>query len=215
MSKDAYELNQAQASALAKQVLRQEKEAIAELAEGLDEAFWACARLLSECTGLIWVTGVGTSAAIGSRFAHILTDCGARSMFLTPMDGLHGHSAVMTADDLMVAMSRGGESEEVDQMVQIANQRGVTTIALVHNTDSTVACSCQYVLPVRSKQEYELMGYVATTSTVVFAAMCDALSAVVLDAKGYTPEQLGQTHPGGAVGRALKSSEKSQGDPEQ
>ena len=215
MSKDVYEFNQAQAVVLAKQVLRQEMEAIAELAEGLDEAFWTCARLLSECPGLIWVTGVGTSAAIGSRFAHILTDCGARSMYLTPADGLHGHSAVMTADDLMVAISRGGESDEVIKMVQIAKQRGVTTIALVHNMDSTVARICQCVLPVRSRQEYELMGYVATTSTVVFAAMCDALSAVVLEVKGYTPEQLGQTHPGGAVGRALTSSETSQGDPEQ
>ena len=213
MSKDVYELNQTQAVALAKQVLHQEVEAIAELAEGLDEAFWTCARLLSECSGLIWVTGVGTSAAIGSRFAHILTDCGARSMFLTPTDGLHGHSAVMTADDLLVAISRGGESDQVVQMAQIANQRGVTTMALVHNTDSTVARTCQCVLPVRSKQEYELMGFVATTSTVVFSAICDALSAIVLEVKGYTPEQLGMTHPGGAVGQALTSSETSQGDP--
>lgn len=215
MSKGDYEWNQTEGVALARRILRQEMEAIAELAEGLDDAFWTCARLLSDCPGLIWVTGVGTSAAIGSRFAHILTDCGARSMFLTPADGLHGHSAVMTADDLMVAMSRGGESEEIVQMVQIANQRGVPTIALVHNTDSTVARTCQCVLPVRSRQEYELMGYVATTSTVAFAAMCDALSAVVLEVKGYTLEQLGQTHPGGAVGRALKSSEKRQGEPKQ
>ena len=113
--------------------------------------------------------------------------------------------------DVLVAMSRGGESTEVIQMAEIARQRGVTPVALVHNTGSTLAHICQYVLPIPSKPEYELMGYVATTSTVAFSAMCDALSAVVLEAKGYTPEQLGQTHPGGAVGRVLASSHAEQG----
>jgi D-arabinose 5-phosphate isomerase GutQ len=132
-----------------------------------------------------------------------------RSMFLSPAEGLHGHAGVMTSDDLLVAMSRGGESSEVNQMVGIANQRRVTTVAFVHNTESTLAQACQYVLPIRSKPEYELMGYLATTSTVAFSAMCDALCAVVLETVGYTPEQLGQTHPGGAVGQALIASQTS------
>lgn len=190
--------------------MRQESEAILALAEGLDDTFWGCARLLSECAGLIWITGVGTSAAVGSRFAHILTDCGARSMFLSPEQGLHGHTGVMMPDDVLVAMSRGGESAEVIQMVEIANRRGVTSVAFVHNTDSTLARVCTYVLPIHSEQEYELMGYVATTSTVAFSAMCDALSSVVLEAKGYSPEQLGQTHPGGAVGRVLATPQAEQ-----
>ena len=108
-------------------------------------------------------------------------------------------------NDVLVAMSRGGESSEVNQMADIANQRGTSTVAFVHNSDSTLARICRYVLPICSDQEYELMGYVATTSTVAFSAMCDALSAVVLDVKGYTPEQLGRTHPGGAVGQILIS----------
>lgn len=190
---------------LARRVMHQESEAITALIPRLDDAFWACARLLSDCSGLIWVTGVGTSAAVGSRFAHILTDCGARSMFLSPADGLHGHTGVMMGNDVLVAMSRGGESSEVNQMADIANQRGTSTVAFVHNSDSTLARICRYVLPICSDQEYELMGYVATTSTVAFSAMCDALSAVVLDVKGYTPEQLGRTHPGGAVGQILIS----------
>jgi D-arabinose 5-phosphate isomerase GutQ len=205
VSSSGKELTQAAGLTLARKTMRQEMEAISQLADGLDDAFWTCARLLSDCRGLVWVTGVGTSAAVGSRFAHILTDCGARSMFLTPGDGLHGHSAVMTPDDLLVAMSRGGESSEVIQMAEIANERKVTTVAFVHKTDSTLGATCHHVLSIRSKNEYELMGYVATTSTVAFSAMCDALSAVVLEIKGYTPEQLGQTHPGGAVGRALTS----------
>jgi D-arabinose 5-phosphate isomerase GutQ len=201
----ADKLNQATALALAKQTMQHQVQAISELAQDLGDAFWTCAQLLSNCPGLIWVTGVGTSAAVGSRFAHILTDCGARSMFLSPTDGLHGHTGVMTPGDLLVALSRGGGSREVIQMADIANQQRVTTIAFVHNTNSTLAQVCRYVLPIRSKQEYELMEYVATTSTVAFSAMCDALSAVVLKVKGYTLEQLGRTHPGGAVGQALAS----------
>ena len=207
MSASTSELNQETALALARQTMRQEADAISDLAEGLGDAFWTCAQLLSDCPGLIWVTGVGTSAAVGSRFAHILTDCGARSMFLSPADGLHGHTGVLTPDDLLIAMSRGGGSSEVIQMVEIANQRQVTTVAFVHKTESTLARTCRYVLPIRSKPEYELMEYVATTSTVTFSAMCDALSAVVLKVKGYTPEQLSQTHPRGAVGQVLASSQ--------
>jgi D-arabinose 5-phosphate isomerase GutQ len=192
---------------LARKTMQQEIEAIHALIDGLDDAFWECAQLLSDCPGLIWVTGVGTSAAVGSRFAHLLTDCGARSMFLSPSDGLHGHTGVLTPDDLLIAISRGGESSEVNRMVEIANRRGVTTVALVHNTESTLARTSCYVLPIRSRQEYELMGYVGTTSTVAFSAMCDAVCAIVLEVKGYTPEQLGQTHPGGAVGQALVPSQ--------
>ena len=196
-------LDKEQALALAQRTMQQEVETIQELSAGLGEAFWTCARLLSECEGLIWITGVGTSAAVGARFAHILTDCGARSMFLSPEQGLHGHSAVMVPGDILVAMSRGGGSSEVIQMAQIARQRQVTSIAFVHNVESALAQTCQFVLAIRSRQEYELMNYVATTSTVAFSAMCDALSAVVLEVKGYTPEQLAQAHPGGAVGQAL------------
>jgi len=204
-------LDRTRALQLARKTIEQEIEALRTLIEGLDDAFWSCARLLGECSGLIWVTGVGTSAAVASRFAHLLTDCGARSMFLSPADGLHGHSAVMTPGDVLVAMSRGGKSIEVVQMVRIATQRGVATVALVHDTDSTLALSCDYVLPVRSKQEYELMRYIATTSTVAFSAMCDALCAVVLETKGYTLEQLARAHPGGAVGQALGSYLQGEG----
>jgi D-arabinose 5-phosphate isomerase GutQ len=203
------ELNYPLALELAQQVLRQEVETIQALIEGLGDDFWKCAQLLSNCPGLVWTTGVGTSASVAARFAHNLTCCGARAMFLSPADGLHGHTGVMVPDDLLVAMSRGGESSDVIQMVNIANKRRVITIAFVHDTDSTLARACRQVLPIRSRQEYELMGYLATTSTVAFSAMCDALCAIVLEAREYTPEQFGHTHPEGAVGRALSSSRQA------
>jgi arabinose-5-phosphate isomerase len=192
-------------------IIQQEIEALRSLADDLGEAFWRCAGLLVECPGLIWVTGIGTSAAVASRLAHLLTDCGARSMALSPGDGLHGHSAVMVPGDVLVALSRGGESSEVIAMARLACRRGVTTVALVHDTGSTLAQVCDTVVPVRSQQDYELMNYVATTSSVVFCAMSDALAAVVLEAKGYTAAELGAAHPGGAVGRMLADGGQDRG----
>ena len=136
-------VDRARAFELARQTMHQEIAAIRELAENLDEAFWTCARLLCDCPGLIWVTGVGTSGNVGARFAHILTDCGVRAMFLSPSDGLHGHTGVLAPEDLLITMSRGGGSREVIQMAEIANRRGVTTIAFVHNTESPLANACR------------------------------------------------------------------------
>mgnify|MGYP001038870835 CR=1 FL=1 len=199
------EIDREKALQLGRKSMAQQVESLQSLSDGLGEQYWHCARLLADCSGLVWVTAVGTSAAVGERFAHILTCSGARSMFLSPADGLHGHTGVLTPDDILVAMSRGGESREVNQMVAIANQRGLTTIAFVHDTHSTLAESCQVVLPIQTPQEHELMGYLATTSTVAFSAMCDALCAVVLEAKDYNPAQFAKTHPGGAVGHVLTS----------
>jgi arabinose-5-phosphate isomerase len=196
---------------LAQQIMHQEAKAIEDLAAGLGDSFYQCAQLLSECPGMIWITAVGTSASVAARFAHILTCCGARSMFISPSDGLHGHSGVIQPEDILIAMSRGGESKEVIEMTLIGMDRGAKTVSFVHNTESTLAKTSQYILPIPSKQEYELMGYLATTSSVAYSAICDALCAVVLEANGYTPEQFAKTHPGGAVGQALISP-KSNGE---
>lgn len=202
-------LDKAHALQIARQSLAQEIETLRALQASLGETFWQCAKLLCECRGVAWVTGVGTSAAVGSRFAHVLTCSGLRSMFLSTIDGLHGHSLVIQPEDLLIALSRGGGSQEVNQMVSIANQRGATTIALVHRTDSPLARLCRYVLPVQSPQEYELGGYLATASTIAFSAMCDALCAVVLAVKGFDLEAFQLTHPGGAVGETLSTRENS------
>ena len=194
---------------LAKQTLLQEVNTIQALADNLDDTFWQVTNLLSTCSGMIWVTAVGTSAAVAARFAHILTCCGTRSMFLSPSDGLHGHTGVIQPEDILIALSRGGETKEVIRMVQIANDRNASTIAFVNNTDSSLAHACRYILPIQSPHRYELMGYIATTSTVAYSAVCDALCAVVLDAKGYTPEEFAKTHPGGAVGQVLSSSKQT------
>jgi arabinose-5-phosphate isomerase len=189
--------------AVADRTVEQEIDALQSVRRAVGEPFVNCACRLIACTGLVWVTGVGTSASVGARFAHILSCCGLRSVFLSPADGLHGHSTVLGPQDLLVALSRGGESGEVNQMVRIADLRGTTTIALLAKTGSTLARLAQYTVPVPSPDEYELLGALATTSTVVFSAVCDALCAVVARARGMTAEALRDVHPGGAVGKNL------------
>jgi arabinose-5-phosphate isomerase len=202
------------AIALARRVLLQEAETLREMADALDEDFWRIATLIAECPGIVWVTGVGTSAAVGGRFAHILTDCGARSVFLSPDLGLHGHSGAMAAGEVLVAISRGGESQEVNLLVDVAGNLGLKTIGLVQAPGSALARRCAHVLSVASPGEFELAGYAATTSSVAFSGICDALSAVVLTLKGYTREAFSRTHPGGAVGRDLYPHPLPDNEPE-
>jgi D-arabinose 5-phosphate isomerase GutQ len=209
MSEDPVRLDHAQALALAREILIQEGDILHSLAEELGVPFWTTCQRIAGCPGLVWVTGVGTSAAVGLRFAHILTDCGVRSMFLPPDQGLHGHCGAMAPGEVLVAISRGGESVETNQMVEIANRRGLISIAMVHDEHSTTARQCRIVLPVHSPEEYEVGGYCATASSVAASAMCDAISAVVLKLTGYTLEAFRATHPGGAVGRNLAGGDPS------
>jgi arabinose-5-phosphate isomerase len=201
------EITNSQALDLGRQVIHQEVLALQKLELELGDPFWQCARLLIDCAGLIWITAVGTSAPVGMRFAHILTCSGSRAMFLSPSDGLHGHTNIMQPGEVLVAMSRGGESQEVVQMVSIANQLGVKTIG--HDLKSSLARNSQYVLPIQTPQEYELMGFLATTSTVAYSAICDALCSIIARAKDFAPEQFAKVHPGGAVGQVLASSDEN------
>jgi arabinose-5-phosphate isomerase len=202
-------MKKSEAIALARETIGCEAEALAAMAPALGDDFWKACGLIARCRGIIWVTGVGTSGMVGARFAHILTDCGVRSIFLSPDLGLHGHSGAMVASEVLVAISRGGESAEVNSLAAIARARSLVTIAFVDDETSSLARTCQHVLPIHSPKEYELGGYCATTSTVVCSAVCDAICAVVLKLKGYTFADFSGTHPGGAVGLAV--SKRSQG----
>jgi D-arabinose 5-phosphate isomerase GutQ len=171
----------------------------------LGESLWATAEAVAACRGIVWTTAVGTSSAVAGRLAHILTDCGVRSMFLSPDLGLHGHSGAMAAGEVLISISRGGMSEEVNLLTGIAHARGLKTVGLLHDVNSPLAKLCDIVVPVQTPAELELGGYCATTSSLAACAVCDAVCAVVLEITGYTPAQLGQTHPGGAVGRELSA----------
>jgi arabinose-5-phosphate isomerase len=188
---------------IGKEIIRQDIDTLQNLSTSLDQSFVEAATKVCNCQGLVWITAVGTSTAVGTRFAHILTCSGKRSMFLSPSDGLHGHTNILRKKDLLIAISRGGESREVIQMVEIANDLGTETLAFVSNPDSRLAEISKLTLLIPCKQEYELMGYLATTSTIAYSAICDALCAIVASKKGFSPKTFAKIHPGGAVGKTL------------
>ncbi len=190
---------------IAIKILIQDIETLRDLEKKLNDDFIQVAREICDCKGIIWITAVGTSAAVAMRFAHILTCSGQRAMFLSPSDGLHGHTSIFREADLLIAISRGGESHEVNQMIEIAKKLDIKTIVFVSNPDSRMAKLGDLALIIPCKQEYELMGYLATTSTIAYSAMCDALCAVVAIDKGFSPEKFAHIHPGGAVGKKLNS----------
>lgn len=191
---------------IVQEVIHQDIKALELVQEKIGEEFYHCTKKILECKGIVWITGVGTSAYVGKRFAHILTCVGVRSIFLSPSEGLHGHSRVFQPTDLLVAISRGGESEEVIAMAQIAHRIGTPVLAFVQELHSRLAKFADLVLPIHSPKEYELGGYLATTSTVIYSAVCDAVCAVVLRGKGESLSSLIDTHPGGAVGKSLRGN---------
>lgn len=193
----------------ARQSLDSQVSALQALSDQLGDSLPAAAQAVAACRGIVWTTGVGTSSAVALRLAHILTDSGVRSMFLSPDLGLHGHSGAMASGEVLVAISRGGLSEEVNLLTGIARARGLTTIALLHDEASPLAKLCDLVIPVCTPPELELGGYCATTSSLGASAVGDALCAIVLQLTGYSPAQLALTHPGGAVGRRLGSPQSS------
>ncbi len=205
-SRNIYSLNPVE---IARETIQQDIDTLQSLIKHLDQTFLGVARKICDCQGLIWITAVGTSAAVGMRFAHILTCSGQRAMFLSPSEGLHGHTSIFREGDLLIAISRGGESREVNQMIEIANKLGIEAIAFVSNPDSQMAKMSNQTLMIPCNQEYELMGILATTSTIAYSAICDALCAIVATEKGFSPKQFAQIHPAGAVGKALNSEPKS------
>jgi D-arabinose 5-phosphate isomerase GutQ len=200
-------IDEAQMQQIAETTWRQDIRALEGLIGADPSPFLQVAGSLLACSGMVWVTAVGTSATVAARFAHILTCSGARAMFLSPADGLHGHAAALEPQDVLFALSRGGESDDVNAMVEIARQRHVRSVALVHDLNSTLARLADWVQPVQSPQSYELKGVLATTSTLAFSAMCDALCAVVAESRGFSRSDFQRLHPHGAVGKALKGSD--------
>jgi D-arabinose 5-phosphate isomerase GutQ len=189
---------------MASQVIRQEGAAVITLLDQLDENFVHTAETLLACKGHVLVAGSGTSHAVGARLAHLLSCCGTPALFIHPGDSQHGLSGAVTGKDILIAISKGGETLEVNYLARIARQRGATLIALTEKPDSTLGKLSHIVLKVVAPPDVDPYGMIATGSSLVNSAFCDALCVVMLSLRGYSKEQFGETHPGGAVGIRLK-----------
>ncbi len=184
-------------------VLEKESQAVADLAEQLKPTFIQAVKTLLNCKGHVLVAGSGASHAVALRFAHLLSCCGTPALFLHPGDSQHGSAGAVRQQDVVVLLSKGGETAEVNFLAKLAREREASVIAITENPTSTLAGISDITLEVKTPENVDPYGMIATGSSLSNSAFCDALCVVLLNLRDYSREQFGQTHPGGAVGKRL------------
>ena len=199
-------MNEEQVLAIASDVITLESQAVASLLEQLRPSLMQAAQLMLNCQGHVIVSGSGTSHAVALRFAHLLSCCGTPALFLHPGDSQHGSAGAVRADDVLVALSKGGETTEVNFLAHVAKERGAKVIGITEKPASTLGKLSDITLEIKAPDGVDPYGMIATGSSLFNSAFCDALCVVLLNLRGYSIEQFGQTHPGGAVGQMLKST---------
>lgn len=159
--------------------------------------------LLAACRGKIVLVGVGKSGNIAEKIAATLTSTGTAAVYLHPSDALHGGLGIVNAEDIVVALSNSGETDEVVTMLPYLKNRQVPIIALVGNLRSTLARSALVVLDASVDQEACPLNLAPTTSTTVALAIGDALAMTLMSVKGLTPDDFALNHPAGRIGKRL------------
>lgn len=189
--------------ALGLAVIENEAAAIQALAPRIDQAFaQACAFMLA-CEGRIVVTGMGKSGHIGGKIAATLASTGSPAFFVHPGEASHGDLGMITAKDVVLALSNSGETTELLTILPLIKRLGVPLIALTGNPDSMLSRMADVNLDVSVQQEACPLNLAPTSSTTATLAMGDALAIALLEARGFTEEDFARSHPGGALGRRL------------
>jgi arabinose-5-phosphate isomerase len=186
-----------------RRVLRTEAEAVAALEHRLGADFAAACGLLLACTGRIVVTGMGKSGHVGNKIAATLASTGSPAFFLHPAEAIHGDIGMITAGDVVVAISNSGETDELLTILPVIKRLDVPLIGLTGEPDSTLARYATVTLDISVPAEACPLNLAPTASTTATLAMGDALAIAVLEARGFTEEDFARSHPGGALGRRL------------
>ena len=189
---------------LAERVLRIEAEAILGLIPKLDERFERAVELLRGCAGRVIVTGMGKSGLIGRKIAATLASTGTPAHFLHPAEGVHGDLGMVARGDVVLALSNSGETDEALAILPPLKRLGVPILLLTGNPTSSLARQCEVVLDVSVSEEACPMNLSPTSSTTAALAVGDALAMVLLELRGFRPEDYAALHPRGSLGwRAL------------
>ncbi|MGA2719888.1 MAG: KpsF/GutQ family sugar-phosphate isomerase [Candidatus Acidiferrales bacterium] len=193
--------------ATAKRVLRIEAEAIAGLIDRLDERFERAVELLHACSGRVVVTGLGKSGLIGRKIAATFASTGSPSFFLHAAEALHGDLGMLTASDVLLAISSSGETEELVELLEAVKRLGVHLITLTAAPSSTLASASDIVLDIAVKEEACSLNLAPTASTAAALAMGDALAIALLERRGFSEDDFAALHPGGKLGKKLRRVE--------
>jgi len=195
----------------ARKVVQTELEALQGLLKRLSGAdgksFEQAVERVFACTGRVIVTGMGKSGIIGQKIAATFASTGTPAFFLHPAEAAHGDVGMLVKGDVLVAMSYGGETEEINQLLPTAKRLGIGVIALTGNKKSTLAQAADVVLDISVEREACSLNLAPTASTAAMMAMGDALAIALLERRGFKEEDFARLHPGGRLGKQLQRVE--------
>jgi arabinose-5-phosphate isomerase len=187
----------------ARRVLRVEAEALGDLLLRLDARFEQAVDLLIACNGRVVVTGMGKSGLIGRKIAATFSSTGTPSVFLHPAEAIHGDLGMLMREDVVLAVSYGGETEEIIALLETIKRLGLRMVTLTGHPGSTIAAASDVVLDVSVKEEACSLNLAPTASTTATLAMGDALAIALLDYRGFSSGDFAALHPGGRLGKKL------------
>jgi arabinose-5-phosphate isomerase len=185
-------------------LLRHEADAIAAAADRLDpDRFSRAVEILACSNGAVATTGAGTSGIVARKIAATLTSTGTPALFVHPTDALHGGLGVIGREEVVIAVSNSGETEEISALLPYLRSREVKVIAIVGNVDSTLGKAAAVALDAFAEREAGPYGFVPTASVAVALAIGDAVALRLMEVKGVTPDAFAANHPSGPLGRRL------------
>ena len=187
----------------AAEVIQIEAEAVAQLMQYIDADFNHACQMIFDSKGKTIVTGMGKSGHIGNKIAATLASTGTPAFFVHPGEASHGDLGMLSADDVVIAISNSGETAEVLTIMPVIKRLGIKLIAMTGNPQSTLAKLADAHLCVKVEQEACPLGLAPTASTTATLAMGDALAVALLDARGFSADDFALSHPGGSLGRKL------------
>jgi arabinose-5-phosphate isomerase len=188
---------------LARRVLQIEAEAVAALAERIDARFLTALDLILSCSGRVMVSGIGKSGHVARKIAATLASTGTPSYFVHAAEAAHGDLGMIHRDDVLIALSNSGETDELLRIVPLVKRQGGRLIAITGNPGSTLARQADAHLDAGVREEACPLNLSPTASTTAALALGDALAVALLDARGFREEDFARSHPGGALGRRL------------
>jgi arabinose-5-phosphate isomerase len=189
----------------ARAILKLESDALVDVSRRLDIGFCAAVDRLLNCTGSVIVCGMGKAGLIGQKLAATFSSTGTRAHFLHPAEAVHGDLGCIHSQDVLLALSNSGETEEISVLLPTVTRMGVTIIAITGSDRSTLGQQADIRILLGRLQEACPWGLAPTTSTTAMLAVGDALALVVARQRGFSPDQFAVFHPAGSLGRRLKS----------
>ncbi|EAJ6452010.1 KpsF/GutQ family sugar-phosphate isomerase [Campylobacter lari] len=188
---------------IAKEVFEIESKTILDLCDNLDEDFNKAIELILSIKGRCVVSGMGKSGHIGAKIAATLASTGTPSFFMHPGEALHGDLGMLTSEDVLLAISNSGETEEVLKLIPVIKKRKIPLIVMVGNQNSTLAKQADIFINIAVKKEACPLQLAPTSSTTATLAMGDAIAVALMRARNFRPDDFALFHPGGSLGRKL------------